>query len=188
MVDMHVSVITPADPVVTYAEAKAQCRIEADDEQGLITSLIAAATDKLSAPNGDTEKSLGSQTLEARFDVIDPVTSIIELPFGPVTSIVSIKYLDSAGVEQTLSSDVYQLLTDDRVALEYGQSWPTATDDPQAFRVQYVAGYETLPSGIKAAILLIVAFLYQNREASIEQVLNTGAVRSLITNHSVWSI
>lgn len=170
---MHVTVITPASAVVTWAEADAHLNLSGDTtQQARVEALIAAAT---AWAQKHTGYSIGSQTLEARFHAI---STEINLPRGPVTSITSLKYLDSDNAEQTLATSVYQLLTDGRIVLKANQSWPSTYDDPEAIRVRYVAG--DVPAPIKAAILLVVAFINENREASQEEALSSGAVKWLL--------
>lgn len=171
---MHVTVITPPSAAVSWAEADAHLNLSGDTtQQTRVEALIAAATTWAREYTG---YSIGAQTLEARFDAI--CATGIKLPFGPVISITSIKYLDSANAEQTLASSVYQLLTDGRVTLKADQSWPSTYSDPEAIRVRYVAG--DVPAPIKAAILLLVGFMNENREASIEGAFSNGAVKWLL--------
>lgn len=181
---MHVSVITPAAAVVSWEEAKGHLRLDTTTDQSLVEALVAAATDWLGrAPEGWLQRAVGSQTLEARFRLF-PANGI-ELPFGPVTSISSIKYLDEDGTEQTTPNAVYQRLSDGRVVLNVDEEWPDLYDDEEAVRVRYVAG--DTPAAIKAAILLIVSFLYENREASPEDALSVGAVKWLLAPYRVFA-
>lgn len=163
---MHVTVITPPAPVVTWADADAYLNLSGDTtQQARVEALIDAATEYARKATGC---SIGSQTLEVRFHAIG---TEIDLPFGPVTSIVSIKYLDSDNVEQTLANTVYQRLADGRVVLKASQSWPSIYDDPEAVRVQYVAG--DAPKPIEVAILALVAHWNEHRET-----VNVGNITS----------
>lgn len=176
---MFVTIITPPAAAVSWTEADAHLNLSGDTtQQTRVEALIAAAT---AWARKHTGYSIGSQTLEARFDTIG---TEIALPFGPITSITSIKYLDSDNVEQTLASSVYQLLTDGRVVLKADQSWPSTYDDPEAIRVRYVAG--DVPAPIKTAILLIVAFVNENREASPEEALSSGSVKWLLAPYKAF--
>ncbi len=177
---MYVTVITPASPAVSWLEADAHLKLSGDTSQQVrVEALIAAATAWAQEYTG---YAIGSQTLEARFDSFG--TSPIVLPFGPVTAISSIKHLDSDNVEQTIADTVYQKLTDGRVTLKADQSWPSTYDDPEAVRVRYVAGDE--PAPIKAAILLIVAFLNENRDASPDDALLSGPVKWLLAPYRAY--
>jgi hypothetical protein len=68
----------------------------------------------------------------------------MDLDIGPVSSITSVKYLDSTGAEQTLSSAVYTLISESlppRLVLKTGQSWPATYSADNAVRIRFVAGY-----------------------------------------------
>jgi uncharacterized phiE125 gp8 family phage protein len=96
----------------------------------------------------------------------------LRLPLAPVSSITSITYYDGDNTQQTLSADVYQLLSDARgpfVSPKSDQVWPGSYDRKDAVTITYIAGYgdtDAVPAAIKAAILLIVGHLYENREAT----------------------
>lgn len=176
---MHVTVITPPAAAVSWAEADAHLNLSGDTtQQARVEALIAAATDFARRWTG---YSIGSQTLEARFAAL---CTTIALPFGPVTAVTSVKYLDSDNVEQTVADTVYQKLSDGRITLKADQSWPSTYDDPEAVRVRYVAG--DVPAAVKTAILLITAFLNENREASPEDSLASGSVKWLLAPYKAF--
>ena len=89
----------------------------------------------------------------------------------PVLSVTSIKYLDTAGVQQTLDSSLYLV---DTVACcvvpAYGQSWPSLYPVSQPVTVRISCGYgataASVPGTIKSAMLLLIAHWYENREAA----------------------
>lgn len=169
---MTFKVVTPvATEPVTLAEARLQCKVDSDDtsHDALITGLITAAREFAEHYTG---RALASQTLEMALDCFpgvsewsigkctpDPMDDFIDLDMPPVATITSVKYTDTAGVEQTVSSGDYALsLYGDsrRVAPTYGKYWPTTRDIPNAVRILYVTGYTTAPKAVKAAILLHV--------------------------------
>ena len=99
-----------------------------------------------------------------------------DLDRPPVASITSVKYTDTAGAEQTITSTNYTLsLYGDsrRVIPKYLYQWPITRDIPDAVRIVYVTGYTALPTAAKAAILLLVGHLYENRET-----VNIGNITS----------
>lgn len=183
---MHVTVITPATAVVSWAEAQAHLRLDTTTDQAMVEAMVASVTGWLSGPGGWLGRSIGSQTLEARFERF--TCDQVVLPYGPVTSITSIKYLDEDGVEQTLSPSVYQRLTDGRVVLNLDEEWPDLYDDAEAVRVRYVTG--DVPAAIKAAILLMVGHLYANRETVVTGTIATQlplSVKSLLEPYRVFA-
>lgn len=163
---MLITITPPAGLVVTLAEAKAHCRVDVSDDDALITALITAAQQQAEHRIGG---ALLTQTLELQ---LDDWPAVLELPRPPVASITSIKYIDTAGVEQTVSPSDYVL---DRgpqlpvVRLLYGGAWPALRGDINGVRVRYVAGYGTgadVPASIAAWIKLAVGELYENRARS----------------------
>jgi uncharacterized phiE125 gp8 family phage protein len=170
---MSVVVISaPAAPAVSLAEAKAHLRVDHSNDDGLIESLIKAATQHLDGPQGSLGRALITQTLELRLDCFlfsGPIT----LPYPPLGSVTSVKYVDQNGTEQTVSTDVYRVIGGgaglSRVDLKYDQSWPSPRSQREAVLIRYTAGYGTtstdVPEAIRAAIKLHVGVLYENREA-----------------------
>lgn len=152
---------------VTLAEAKLQCRLitsitdtSAHPDDDLIKGMIAASREFAEHFTG---RSIAVKTLERALDLFP--SGGIELPGIPVTSVVSVKYLDPDGVERTLSSADYWL--DDyglTASLEPGTRWPAALVRKHAVKVRYVAGYADVPRAVACAMLLIIAHLYENRQ------------------------
>lgn len=158
----------PTVEPITLAEAKTHLRVDHNDEDDYIESLIIAA--RQWAEN-ETHRRFINTTLRLS---IDCFPEVIRLPGGKTQSITSIVYIDTAGVSQTLSTSYYTTDTDSepaRIVQAYGYAWPAIRYDPNAVKVTYVAGYgaaaTAVPDGIKAAISLVVGNLYENREATI---------------------
>ncbi len=159
---MAVFVITPPEPLVTVAEARAHLRDPDEREDGLISSYIDAASAWIDGPAGWLGRSLGQQTLELHADGFDLCD---RLPFGPVTSITSVKYIDASGVEQTVSDTVYQA-TADRLVLRHGAAWPSPRGDLDGVRIRYVSG-GTVPPQARQAVLLLVGQWFRNRSSVV---------------------
>jgi uncharacterized phiE125 gp8 family phage protein len=170
---MRVSVVIPPDPVVTWEEAQAHLRLDGDDEQALVVSLVEAATAHIDGPSGWLGRALGLQTLEMCLPSFGVVS--ICLPYPPAADIVSIEYVDSAGDVTMLADDDFEL----RGCLlrpAWPRSWPAAQwrgGDGETVRIRYRAGYavnpdadpivSNIPAPIRAAILLMVGDLYRSR-------------------------
>lgn len=176
---MRVFVVTPPAPVVSYAEAVARLRLAGGvDEQADVEGMIAAATALIDGPDGWLGRAIGEQILEARLDRF-PTERTIDLPYPPVAAIVSVKYLDADGVEQTVASGDYSL-AGAKLALRSGKDWPSTGDDIEAVRVRYDAGYETVPDNIKSAILLVTGDQYRHRDSAPElSAAATALIRTL---------
>ena len=182
-----VRVIDPAAEPITRAEAKSHLRVEHTNDDDLIDVLISAAT-------GYVEEFTGRQLVEATWKLtLDEFSETIRLPRPPLISVDSIEYVDVDGATQTLTvmTDYY---VDDRSFLArikpaYGESWPSTREVMEAVIITYTCGYARLegvgsgsgsgsgdgsesadyvPDAIKAAIKLLVADMYEHREARLE--------------------
>ena len=166
MTEMSIALITPpTTQPVSLAETKIHLKQEEDADDSLIRGLIRAAT--LKAQNV-TKRQFIEATYESRFDRF-PVEFL--LPRPPLLSVVSIKYIDVDGNEQTYDSDNYSVdtfQTIGRVVLKSGESWPSVDDEINVVRIQWKAGYGTkqsdVPDDIRSAILLGIGHLYEHRE------------------------
>lgn len=159
---MH-KVITDADAEpLLLAEVKAHLRVDVTDDDALITALIPAAREFAEHYTG---RSLVVRTLEMALHFFPEYH--IDLDASPVTSVVSIKYTDMAGNEQTVPDTDYTLSPYGearRISLGYLKQWPVTQDVPDAVRIQYVAGFAALPAAARSAMLLLIGHLYQNRQ------------------------
>lgn len=163
---MSVTLITgPTREPVSLAEARAHCRVDANDEDGLIAGYLLAARQHVETY---TRRALLTQTWDQS---ADDLGSEIVLLRPPVQSVTSVKYLDSAGVEQTLAPSQYRLVkrgTGEFVVVPaYGVTWPAVQAVESAVTVRFVAGYlpEAVPEPLRQAILLLVGHWYEHREA-----------------------
>ena len=186
---MSVKLITPPAELVTLAEARMQCRADNTVEDSLITNLISAAR---KYAEHYTQKAIGLQTLELALDEFP--SGAIELPMSPATSITSIKYINTAGVETTMQAAAYVL--DDYPPISwalcaYGTTWPATQAVANAVKVRYVAGLATVSAATRAAMLLQIAHLFENREAvnvgSVVTNLPMG-VKALLDTDRTWSL
>jgi uncharacterized phiE125 gp8 family phage protein len=177
---MHAPVLVtpPADTPVSLAEAKANCRVDADntDEDGLISSLISAATSMLDGYSGILGRCLVTQTWQV---TADSFSRCIRLPF-PATD-VAIEVRDSSGSTDVVSASDYSLLQDERgsyIRFNDDYSYPTDLAEVAAVSIELEAGYgdpADVPAAIRQAILLLVAHWFANREA-----VNVGNITSAL--------
>lgn len=172
---MRVVVIEGPEPVVTWEEADAHLRLDGDAEQKpYVESLIASVTAHLDAPKGWLGIALGRQTLQARFSLLGQDS--IVLPYGPVSELVTVKYLDAAGVEQTADNADFELLGNELVSAGAVWPWAGASSRREAGRVTYLTGYEEVPAPIKAAILMMVADLHRFRTTASDMNITATAI------------
>jgi uncharacterized phiE125 gp8 family phage protein len=172
----HKLITAPTVEPLDAATLKLWCRIDGTDEDTLITSLFIPAARQ--ACEHATGRALIAQTWESVLDGW-PAASAIELLRAPVLAITSVKYIDTAGVEQTLSGAAYALDKDSEpgwLLPAYDTDWPEARDTANAIRVRYTAGYGTaatdVPQALRMWIALHAAAAYQSREAVSEKPLS----------------
>lgn len=164
----------PATEPLTRSEVKNYLKIAsgitADDS--LIDSLIVAARNVVQRY---TRRLLITQTVTEKRDKLTELNSF-PLFWGPVTSITSVSYLDTAGASQTLSTSVYGTDLYDspaRIYLKNLQSWPLVYDQRDAVTIVYVAGYAnaaSVPDELKAAMYLLIADMYENRTDYVKKL------------------
>lgn len=169
---MGLSLVTaPASEPITTAEAKAHCRVDVSTDDTLIGSLIQAAREWA---EGFANLKIVSQTWDY---TLDAFPACIDLPFGPVSSITSVKYYDTANVQQTLSSSAYDYNLAEsvvRILPAYGYTWPSTYDRAGSVVVRFVVGYSTIPERIKAAIKLHVEAHYDRDPQSMNQQIEAS--------------
>jgi uncharacterized phiE125 gp8 family phage protein len=154
---------------LSLAEAKAHCRIDHDDENALVASLIVAAREYAET---FTHRALAPQTWEDTRDTFP--NGVWVLPKPPVTSVTSVTYVDGAGDTQTWAASNY---TTDlpagrwaacaKIVPVYATFWPITRAVINAVTVRFVCGYSTTPEAIKAAMKLLIGHWYKNRETSV---------------------
>jgi len=139
-------VVPPTVEPVSTDEAQSWTRVEDANEIALIATLIRSARERIEAI---TARAYVEQRLELLLDAF-PATDII-LPVAPVVRVLSIRYTDPAGTEQTVDSTRYTLrrIEPAVIALNPSQSWP-ATKEGTWVTVSFLAGY-ALPMTADAA-------------------------------------
>jgi uncharacterized phiE125 gp8 family phage protein len=171
----------PSEEPVSLAEAKLHLRVDVDDDDTLIGSLIIAARQA-------AETLTGRQLVNARWKLVldafpgpavmstrhDATVSFpshaIVLSKCPVQSVVGIQYLDMNGSIQTLSPADYVVdaaCEPARIAPVFGKTWPPTLPQIGSVTLMFDAGYGTaaaVPAGIKSWIKLRVGSLYAHRE------------------------
>jgi uncharacterized phiE125 gp8 family phage protein len=178
---VRTTVIIPPVPVVSLEDAKAQVKPAGDGDDALIGRMVSAATAYLDGPDGWLGRALGQQTLEVAGDLFACRT--VALPFQPVTSIVSVRYDDTHGVEQVADPASY-LFRGAALSPAWGTSWPATRRDEEPVRVRYRAGYGALPEAIRAAILMMVEAMY---EGTAGAVAFPPAAESLLTPFRLYA-
>lgn len=149
----------PAVEAVTLAEVKTHLRVSGTSQDAELTSYIRSAARFVER---QIERSLTTRTLKL---TLDSFSDAIHLPFGPVQSITSVQYVDTAGLTQTVSPTDYTL---DNASSRHWlvrnseADWPAMLDAVNVLSITYVAGTATLApefEDLKPAILFQVQIL-----------------------------
>lgn len=159
----------PAGLPVSLDTVKLHCRVDSDDEDVLITSLIGAAVDYLDGPSGILGRAILQQTWQLERD---SWFDTLALPLEPIDSVV-LTYTDAAGDSQTVAAENYELVRQPsqrtRIVLKDSFTRPALnTSASYPVQIAMVAGYadaDAVPEAIKVAIQLMVGHWYLNREA-----------------------
>ena len=163
------TVITPPEmEPVTLDEAKAQCRVDVNDDDALINGLIITARERIETL---ALHAALTQTLELVLDDW-PLRYYVQMPKPPLQSVVSVHYTLENGQDVLWDAANYITATahvPGRVVLAPNVTWPSDIVYPtEAVRIRYVAGWtgrEFVPQSLKQAMLLLISYWYENREA-----------------------
>jgi uncharacterized phiE125 gp8 family phage protein len=143
--------VAPQAEPVSVAEAKAHLRVEITDDDDVIARLCAGARRRV-------ERTIGRQLVTATWvlvkDFFAPIDlllprifgDLIRLPRPPLIEVLSVQYVDTAGVPQTLATTEYQVDALDepgRLRPAFGKYWPATRWQLGAVTITYNAGYAT---------------------------------------------
>ena len=162
---MTLSLISPpAEEPVTLAEARAHLRLDAAEEDGLLSALVTAARTALEA-----ETRCVFVTQYWRFTLDDWPSRPIELPLAPVAEVTAVKVALVSGAMLTIDPAFYEVDTrgePPRIAARRGQAWPMPATRLAGIEVEFTAGYgapAAVPQPLKQAILLLAAHWFESR-------------------------
>lgn len=185
----HLRIITPAaaEPI-SLDEAALHLRVDSYGspatylDQDLIVALIPAAREYVEFLTG---MFLAPQVVEVSARSFSGMScdlpdSAIPLLSAPVTGIVSVTYLDAAGVDAVLDPANYLLDSGPEVPVLYPSydagSWPTGREQPGAIRIRMNVGFDAagssptdniIPYSLVAAMKLVLTTLYENRDEAV---------------------
>ena len=183
----------PAELPVSLDEAKRHCRVEDVDveDDPLIEGFIAAAVDYLNGPSGILGRAIMTQEWLLE---LETWPGRISLPLEPVQS-VTVRYLDTSGVEQELSSEAWDLdqypSRRTQLAWASGYQFPALQAVRYPVRISISAGFGgagDVPMALKVAIQMLVAHWYEHRDAVLPGSMGDSlpaAVNSLLARWRV---
>ena len=176
--------VAPASEPISLAEAKAHLRVDITDDDSYITALIVAA--RMFAED-NTGRSLITQSWQLvmdAFDIWNFNDTAIYLDRNPVIAVQTIKYLDMAGVLQTMPSTDYTVEVNSepaRITPVFGKVWPIALPQIGAVKVDFTAGYgnaAAVPQAIKTWMLLRIGTLYDPARSEVA-IMSHGKIEPL---------
>lgn len=132
--------------------AKTHLRVTHSSEDTTIAAYLAAA---IAWVENYTGKKL---TLETVTEELASFGSYVFLNWGPSPSALVITYTDSDGAEQTITDALIV-----RGRAYPAVSWPSISDN-STITLEYDAGYATTPADLDAAVLILTAEFYAERE------------------------
>jgi uncharacterized phiE125 gp8 family phage protein len=185
----RIAITADQEPLTLY-EAKAHLRAaDCDDEDELITALIATARQAL---EDRLQRALVPSTWRLSQPAFGAYGAALELPMPPTHSVQAVRYWDAAGAQQTLPTTDYLL---DAVAQPAqlvpapGKAWPATQERPNAVEVDYTAGYTELPAPLRSWMLLAIGDLYTRRERSAEKpAVPQHFADSLLDPYRIYSL
>ena len=182
---MTLRVITPptVEPV-SVETAKAFLRIDGTADDALLAVLVPAAREK-----GEqiTRRAFTTQTLEMMVDAWPIDGYVLKVLRPPLLSVVSVKYLDEDAAQSTWTDYAVDIKSEPGNILF--NSFPAVTlQETGGITVRFTAGYGAaatdVPQTIKQAILLLIAYWFENREMG--GVVPGGIRDMFLSERVVW--
>lgn len=152
------TITPPSAYPVTLDEVKTYCVVDFDDDDTLLQSLIAMAVEHV---QGILGRQLMGATYELHLSAFPAGELFLSPP--PVTEVQSITYLDTDGASRTFAN-WQAFLSSDRPHIAPLASWPAVQTDPEAVKIRFTAGSDTVPNErARLAIMALVAHWYEHR-------------------------
>ena len=166
-----VLVTAPTDLPVLLTDLAEHLRVVDAQEYPRLDRLLRLAVDEIQDRSG---YQLCTATYDQTFDAFaDP----LRLDRPPLSSVTSVTYTDTGGNSQTLSTDVYEVVTDETpgaIRLKYGQSWPALYGHQDVVTVRFVCGWggaSDVPNNFRYAVQLYAEGLFDRRPDLLELAL-----------------
>jgi len=167
--------VPPAALPLTAAGLRIRLRVmvtgdDTDDaaDEALLEDMCAAAVAEVDGPDG-IGVAMMRQTWALSLDGFAPV---IGLPGAPVAAVVSVRYLDPAGVWQDLDAARYRVAlgSDPARLVPIGLGWPAVLHGPDVVEILYALGADDaalVDQGLVTAVAMLAGHYWENREAVV---------------------
>ena len=178
----------PDGEPISREVVKQQLKIEQDEseEDALIDFKIQMAREHVEDLTG---LSLITQTRVIKLDCF-PYCDTIALTHGPIQEVTSVQYYGVNDELQTLSaSDYWFHQSASEGSIQIKNTWPATGTRKGAVVITYVAGFgdggEDVPMKLREAILVVLTWLFENRDAPVPANLVDALIGSYITTQDV---
>src|SRR4051812_353786 len=156
-------VTAPTERSVSLNEARRHLRVEDTDSDDLIAMYLEAAEQSLAY--------VGRALKPASYalDIYSYPLRVIDLPMPPLRAITAVKTPDATGVLTAIDAANYSVATTSEgrgsLIASTAYVWPAIAYSPGSVSasIEFTAGYDVVPSALRAAILLIAGTLFENR-------------------------
>jgi len=158
--------VEPTLEPITVAEAKRNSDVVDDDRDIDFRRWIAAARVKVET---DARMCLVTQTRVRKMDCLPPDRFIVLN--GPLASVTSVEYKDTADATQTYASSNYTVDTARNAVIKNATAtWPTVGDAPNVLTVTYVCGkaVASVDERARHAVYLLVKHWWENPSAYVD--------------------
>ncbi|MBC8284362.1 MAG: phage head-tail connector protein [Nitrospinae bacterium] len=170
---------SPSLEPVTLAETKELLRIDDNNDDSLISSMVTAIRQQAEEW---TSRSLLMQTWTLWLDEInigsrapDWNGRVIVIPRPPLQSVTFIKTYDTENVGSVFDASNYFVDTapsPGRIALNENSSWPTSLRKISSVEIEFITGYgvstDDVPEGIRQGMLQWIKLLFANKSKLYE--------------------
>lgn len=167
----------PAAEPLTLAEAKAFLRLDTEDEDDLVSTLITAARIHVESFTGRALIAQGWRL------VLDdwPADGVVPLPVSPLIALTAITAYDQDGAAHAI--DIAQFLPESgrgpaRLFLPQVVTGMPMLRPHLGLEIDYQAGYgadaSSVPAALRQALLMLVTHWFENRDAVV--IAGSGSV------------
>lgn len=183
----------PQSTALLLAEVKEHLRIEHDDENAVLSSILEAATSVVEHtldmrlidrtvivhlddwPSAASRFQPGWPAVAGGIDYVPVGTGASpRLPIRPISSVSQIEYLAPSGSWRQLATESFILVPglEPTIALPSLGSWPATSQRPGSIQVTCTAGFgpdwNSVPAAVRQALLLIIGWQYFERGDNVD--------------------
>lgn len=176
-------ILTIGTTPLSLSAGKLHLRVDHTDDDSAITDILKAAFDMVERKTG---RAYREQTATLYRDCFPDGAEPLVLPRPPLQSVTSITYTDTAGANQTLAADQYEVITSavpGEIIPVNGVVWPVALDRRGSVRVTFSAGdADACPDTIQNAVRLQIDLDY-HEHTPLESARIEERVTALVKGH-----